>query len=183
MGAEGSGPEGTAREAILRFIRENPGCYLRKIRGELNLGMGTVQYHLNRLEKDGRIVSERHSFRRHYFVAGTFREREKLLLEVLGNETAREILLFVLERKNPSQTDLSRHVGISSPSISWHVKRLQASGIVEESREGPFKRYRLRGDPGAVVALLRTYYPGIWDRWSNRLAEMFLALSARREGP
>jgi hypothetical protein len=25
--------------------------------------------------------------------------------------------------------------------------------------------------------LLKNYYPGIWDKWSNRLAEMFLSLS------
>lgn len=143
--------------------------------------MGTIQYHLGRLVKAGTIVSQRRGLRRHFFVTGVFRENEKQLLEVLSNETAREILMFVAERKNPSQSEVSRHLGMSSASISWHVKRLQASRLVDESREGKFKRYRLHGEPGQIVAFLKSYYPGIWDRWSNRLAEMFLALSGEGE--
>jgi hypothetical protein len=28
---------------------------------------------------------------------------------------------------------------------------------------------------------LKNYYPSIWDRWSNRLAEMFLSLSRQED--
>jgi len=38
---------------ILDFIYENPGCHLRKIRKELDLAMGTVQYQLDKLDKAG----------------------------------------------------------------------------------------------------------------------------------
>jgi hypothetical protein len=27
------------------------------------------------------------------------------------------------------------------------------------------------------MILMRNYYPNIWDRWSNRLVEVFLSLS------
>jgi predicted transcriptional regulator len=53
-------PENNATDRILDFIKENPSCHLRKIKKELNLAMGTVQYHLDRLEKAGRITSQRH---------------------------------------------------------------------------------------------------------------------------
>ena len=48
-------PEGDVRDRILRFIRDNPGCHLRKIKDELDVGMGTVQYHLDKLEKTGHL--------------------------------------------------------------------------------------------------------------------------------
>jgi hypothetical protein len=35
----------------------------------------------------------------------------------------------------------------------------------------------LEGDPKDLVSLMKSYYPSLWDRWSNRLAEMFLSLS------
>lgn len=171
-------PEGNATDRILVFIQENPSCHLRKIKKELDLAMGTVQYHLDRLEKAGRITSQKHGLHKYYFAVG-FEENEKQLLEVLSNETAREILMFIVEKKNPSQTEIGEYIGISPASISWHIKRLEDSSIVDEIREGRFKRYKLRGDSKQVAAMLKNFYPNIWDKWSNRLAEIFLSMSSQ----
>jgi hypothetical protein len=87
--------------------------------------------------------------------------------------------MFIIERKNPTQLDIVGKIGISSASANWHVKRLIAFKIIDEVREGKYKRYQLHDfdDSKYIVALLKNYYPGIWDKWSNRLAEMFLSLS------
>ena len=170
-------PEGDVRDRILRFIRDNPGCHLRKIKDELDVGMGTVQYHLDKLEKAGRITSQKLSLHKYYFLVGVFQENEKHILEVLSNETAREILMFIIEHKHPSQTEISKHIGISSPSTSWQIKLLRDYRVLYEITEGKFKRYRLHGDSQQFVALLKNYYPSIWNRWGNRLAELFLSLS------
>ena len=171
-------PERDVRDRILRFIRDNPGCYLRKIKDELDLGMGTVQYHLDRLEKAGRITSQKQSLHKYFFLVGAFEENEKQLLEVLSNETARDILMFIIEQKKyPSQSEISKHIGISSPSTSWQIKRLRDYRVIDEIKEDKFKLYRLHGDSQKFVALLKNYYPSIWNRWSNRLAEIFLSLS------
>ena len=182
MANEGSSkPEDNTTDQILRFIQENPSCHLRKIKKDLGLAMGTVQYHLDKLEKAGRITSQKQGLHKYYFVVGAFEEDEKQLLEVLSSETAREILMFIVEQSYPSQTEISTHMGISSASISLQLKRLQDHRIVDEIKEGKFKRYKLHGDSKKVVALLRNYYPDIWSRWSNRLAEMFLSLSQGEE--
>jgi predicted transcriptional regulator len=170
-------PKDNTTDQILRFIEENPSCHLRKIKKELDLAMGTVQYHLDRLEKAGRITSQKQGFHKHYFLVGAFQENEKQLLEVLSNETAREILMFIIEQKYPSQSEISKHIGISSASVSWQIKRLQDYRVIEEIKEGRFKRYKLHGDSKKFVALLKNYYPSIWNRWSSRLAEIFLSLS------
>ncbi len=171
-------PEDNRTDQILQFIHENPSCHLRKIKKELGLAMGTVQYHLDKLEKAGKITSQKQGLHKHYFVVGAFEENEKQLLEVLSNETAREILMFIIEQKKyPSQSEISKHIGISSASVSWQIKRLQDHKVIDEIKEGKFKRYKLHGDSNQVVALLRNYYPDIWNRWSNRLAEMLLSLS------
>ena len=179
-------PEGNATDRILVFIQENPSCHLRRIKKELDLAMGTVQYHLDRLEKAGKITSQKHGLHKYYFAVG-FEENEKQLLEVLSNETAREILMLIVERKSPSQTEIGEYVGISPASVNWHIKRLEDSKIIDGIREGKFKRYKLRGDSRQVAAMLKNFYPNIWDRWSNRLAEMFLSMSSqaaeeKREG-
>lgn len=162
---------------ILAFIREHPGCHLRQIRNEMGISMGTAQYHLGRLEKAGKVASNRHAFYRYYFPAGLFQDNEKNLLEVLSHETARDIVMFIIEQKDPTQTEIAEKIGVSPASISWHVARLIQFQIISEIREGKFKRYRLQGDPKSLATLMRSYYPSLWDRWSNRLAEMFLSLS------
>jgi predicted transcriptional regulator len=177
-------PERNVRNRILQFIRENPGCHLRKIKDELDLAMGTVQYHLDRLEKAGKITSQKQSLHKYFFLVGAFEENEKHILEALSDETAREILMFIIEQKKyPSQSEISKHIGISSPSISWQIKRLEDYRIIDAIKEGKFKRYKLHGDSKQFVALLKNYYPSIWNRWSNRLAEIFLSLSQGEEQP
>jgi predicted transcriptional regulator len=172
--------EGNAKR-VIQFIQDHPGCHLRRIRNELEISMGTVQYHLARLEKAGRIASNRHGLFRYYFPIGVFQDNEKNLLEILSQETARDILIFIIEQKNPTQTDIVDRIGVSAASVSWHVSRLTKLGLISEIREGKYKRYQLNGDPRNLVSLMKNYYPTLWDRWSNRLAEMFLSMSGPEE--
>ena len=43
------------KSKILDFIIENPSSHLRKIKNNLGFSMGTIQYHLTMLEKEGKI--------------------------------------------------------------------------------------------------------------------------------
>ena len=80
----------------------------------MNVSMGTVQYQLDKLEKMGRITSSRRGLYKYYFPAGLFRENEKDILEVLTHETARKILMSIIEQKSPTQTDIVNSVKISA---------------------------------------------------------------------
>lgn len=175
-----NGLEGNIKR-VLHFIQEKPGCHLRQIKKELHISMGTAQYQLARLEKIGKITSTKKGLYKFYFPSGIFHDNEKYILQVLNQVTAREILMFIIERKNPTQSDIVNKIGISAASVNWHVRRLIAFKIIDELREGKYKRYQLYDldDSKFIVALLKNYYPGIWDKWSNRLAEMFLSLSRR----
>ena len=172
--------EGNTKRVFL-FIQENPCCHLRKIKSELAISMGTAQYHLDKLEKAGKVTSNKRGLFKYYFPVGIFHDKEKNLLEVLSHETARDILMFIIERTNPTQTDIAERIGVSAASISWHVKRLAELAIISETKEGKYKRYQLRGDPKHLVSIMKNYYPSLWDRWSNRLAEVFLSLSMKEE--
>ena len=168
--------EGNAKR-VIHFIQEHPGCHLRGIRSGLGISIGTVKYHIARLEKAGRVTSNRRGLFRYYFPVGVFQDNEKSLLEILSQETARDILIFIIEQKSPTQTEIVDNIGVSAASVSWHVGRLAELGLITEIREGKYKRYHLRGDPRNLVSLMKNYYPSLWDRWSNRLAEMFLSMS------
>jgi predicted transcriptional regulator len=164
-------------DKILRYIESNPGCHLRQLKKELDLSMGTMQYHLNQLQKTGKIVSERFNLHRYYFIAGLFKENERNILKILNQETSRQILMFILERKSPTQTDIVNYLKIAAASVNWHVKRLEELGIIIESREGKYRRYQLVVEHRDIINILKNYHPTLWSLWSDRLAEMFLSLS------
>jgi DNA-binding Lrp family transcriptional regulator len=99
----------------------------------------------------------------------------------MSHETARDIVMFIIEQKSPTQTEIAEKIGVSPASVSWQVARLLQYQIISEVREGKYKRYKLQGNPNDLATLMKSYYPSLWDRWSSRLAEMFLSLSPGEE--
>jgi predicted transcriptional regulator len=165
---------------VLHYLQENPGCHLRLIKRELEISIGTVQYHLARLEKIGKITANRYGLYKYYFPVGVFEKNQKDLLQVMGQETTREILMTIIEQKNPTRKDIVKRIRISSAAINWQIRRLINLNIIYEIREGKYKRYQLQIDHKYIIGLLRNYYPNIWDKWSNRIFELFLSLSSDR---
>ena len=151
-------------DAIRDFIQRNPGSHLRRIKKELNISMGTVQYQLNRLEKNGIITSSKRGFYRYYFpVAIKGFDRE--ILEILSQDTV------------PTQAEIVKEVGISHASINWHMQRLIALDVIEVIKEGNYKRYRIIGNHERwvnMLAFMKNYYPSLWNKWSSRITEFFL---------
>jgi predicted transcriptional regulator len=171
---------GETADRILQFIQNNPGCHLRGIKNMIQISQGTVQYHTDRLEKMGRITSTTTGLYKHYFPVGVFQNNEKEILQILRQETTRQILMYIVEQQSPTQTDIVNSLGISASSVNWHMKRLLEFKLVEEIKEGKYKRYQLHDRKVSsqyITALMRNYYPAIWEKWSDRLIEIFLSFS------
>jgi predicted transcriptional regulator len=171
---------GETAEKIWQFIQANPGCHLRKIKDMIHISQGTVQYHTDRLEKNGKITSTRSGLYKHYFPIGVFQNNEKEILQILSQETIRQILMLIVEQQAPTQTDIVNSIGLSASSVNWHMKRLIDFRLVEEIKEGKYKRYQLQDRKVSsryITALMRNYYPVIWEKWSDRLIDIFLSMS------
>jgi DNA-binding transcriptional ArsR family regulator len=73
-------------------------------------------------------------------------------------------------------------VGISQPTASWHLRRLNELGIVSREQKGRTTTYSLAGSsPFEVATFIRNYHPSAWERWSSRLADIFISYSAEEE--
>ena len=136
-------------ERVFQFIQDNPGIHLRQIKKELNVSLGTIQYHLSVLENSGRIISEREYFRRTYFPVGTFKKNERNILKILKRDNLKAILLFVMEKQNPTQTDIATGLGLSNSTVNRLLRYMIDHEIIYEIRDGRFKRYRV-GDRGHI---------------------------------
>jgi predicted transcriptional regulator len=164
--------EDSRRVQILEFVKANPGAHLRRIKRELNLAMGVLQYHLYRLEKDRSIVSRRSGLYKRFYTTLDFKVEEQEILGVLSQETERDLLLYLLKTPDATQKELSEFARVSASSISWHMKRLVQVGLVEARHQRGFVYYMVRGDPAKILTLVKSYHPRIWERWADRLADL-----------
>ncbi len=165
---------------ILEFISLHPGVHLREICRALSLAMGDVQYHVGRLERSGRITSMRRGLYKFFYPANLFGERQRDVLSVLSLERPRELLLNIIEHPGSTQEALAAATGVSQPTVSWHLKRLVELGILGKRQEGRTVTYSVVGGL-EIAAFIRAYHPTVWERWSSRLADIFLAYSGKKE--
>jgi len=181
--AESTSATETTRQKILAYIASHPGTHLRQVCKELGLAMGDVQYHIHRLERDGKVTSMRRGFYRFFFPASLFGEKQRDILSVLALDTPRELLLAIVEKPDSSQEELARTVGVSQPTASWHLKRMTELGIVRREQRGRSMIYGLtESSPLEIAAFIRNYHPSSWERWSSRLADIFISYSVEEDG-
>jgi len=145
--------------------------------------MGNVQYHIDRLEKDGRISSTRRGLYRFFYPATLFGDRQREVLSVLSLDTPRALLLNIIEKPESSQEELATAIEVSQPTVSWHLKRLVNLGILQRQQTGRRVTYRVAGQGiGEIGAFIKSYHPTVWERWSSRLADIFIAYSGEDKG-
>ncbi len=166
------------RERVYKYINNNPGVHLRMIVKDLELGMGTTQHHLDILERSGKIKSRRVNLHRHYYTVEIASTSSEIILAFLKHETSKDILIYLVEHTNSTQTDIVNFIHFSAPTISWHMSRLIEAGMVLATKEGKSIRYRIKGDAREITDLLKLYHPTIWNKMLDRFADMFLELSS-----
>lgn len=173
--------EGTKRE-IYEYITKNPGAHLRKIKRDLGIGMGNLQYHLYALEKLGMVKTRRQGLYKFVFPAGIFGEKQTIVLGALSLETEREILLRLAEKGALTQGELVKLVGVSSATMTWHMKRLVENEIVERKRIGKEVSYNILGERDEILKFIENYQPVFWQKWSSRLADTVISLGGNEDG-
>ncbi len=169
------------QRSILEFISSHPGAHHRDICRGLALAMGDVQYHVRRLERDARIISARRGLYKFFYPANIFGERQREVLSVLSLDRPRELLLNIIEQPESSQEALARATGVSQPTVSWHLKRLTDLKIVNRRQEGRSVTYSVIGGGSEIATFIRAYHPTVWEKWSSRLADIFIAYAGGEE--
>jgi DNA-binding MarR family transcriptional regulator len=164
---------------IYKYVVNTPGVYLRRICKELGLAMGDTQYHLSVLEKEGRIKSRKISQHRHYYPITILGEQNELTIAFLRQETARDILIYLIEHPGSSQQDIANFKNVSAPTIKWHMSKLIESGIIIVTKQGKEVRYFIK-DSKSLTYCLKNFMPNMWGDLADRFAELFVEISLDR---
>lgn len=123
-----------SRRRIFEAISSRPGTYLRELQRELGMQVGALSYHLRVLTEAGMIRAEQEGNHLRYFPVEGFVLSDRRAMSYLRNRTSRSILMYVLDKGPIGFTPLLSLVGISKSTLSYHIKRLAAVGLIKVSK-------------------------------------------------
>lgn len=144
--------EHETRTAIYDHVRAHPGIRLGALVRDLGVNRGTVRYHLGRLQEFGMIATAAVEGQTGYFEnRQKYSALEAKVLIHLRNPNTQEILFILLESPGASRREFAELLGITASSVSWHLRRLKADGIVLQENIGGDIRYSLSGESAVVI--------------------------------
>lgn len=133
------------RGRLYGYIESNPGIHLSALTRLSDLGNNQATYHLDRLEKEGRIWSRRDGRLLIFFADSVPMETSfsSPLLDInfSKNSIKRSILMQLnqadlMDLSGPSGTQLAKEIGISPQVLSYHLRSLIDWEMVERKRSG-----------------------------------------------
>lgn len=80
-------------------------------------------------------------------------------LDALGDPTRRAVFEVLRGGAQPV-SEIARHVPVSRPAVSQHLRVLKEAGLVRDRRDGTRRLYSV---DAAGLAALRAYLEGYWD--------------------
>jgi DNA-binding MarR family transcriptional regulator len=120
------------RREIYEYISQNSGLHMRDISRKLNVPFTSLKYHLNYLEKKGFIISRDDGKYSRYFISLEISEKEKRILNCLRKKTTLHIILWFFIAVQCSQKDISRFLEKHPTTISFHLRKMIQTGIIEQ---------------------------------------------------
>lgn len=155
------------RADILAVVMSTPGIHLRSVERETSLPLGQVLYHLDRLERMGLLVSARDAGFRRYYPARDVGRGEKRYLAALRTEAQRHAILALLERPRMTHKELQDALGVAGSTLSFHLQRLLAAGVLLRERRGAANLYSV-ADPETARRELVYYRESFHDEKVDR---------------
>jgi predicted transcriptional regulator len=155
-----------ARRRVYRHVQDYPGLHLRELARAARLDPNHAKYHLAYLERHGWVSSRREDGYWRFWprTEGSVGWREQVPLEdkeplcLLRRPAPLHAVLCLLERGTMPHAQLRQAVGVASSTLHYHMRQLEAQGLVASRRDGRERHYRLV-DPERVRDLLRRYRP------------------------
>lgn len=144
----------SSRDMVFNAIRSMPGIHLNRISKDAGINQGTLRHHIDILEKEKVIVTQRINGKVRFFMNGSaYSDKEKTLISLLKNDIDSKIIYEILKGHPINNNSLAEKLGVCTSTVSWHLKRIKEQGIIEMDTDGKNNHYNICPD----------YYPLIKD--------------------
>ncbi|MHB8586435.1 MAG: winged helix-turn-helix transcriptional regulator [Thermoplasmatota archaeon] len=161
------------RRAIYMLLVDHPGLYLRELGRTLGMPMGSLEYHLHELVEAG-LLSVVHEENKRFFPA-QIPAPEKRTLALLRQEPLRRVVISLLQSPDSTHGDLLAETGYPSSTLSFYLRKLVDSGMVDRTKSGRNTRYRMH-DAREAYGLLVRYRSTLLDRMLDAFLTSFDAI-------
>jgi DNA-binding transcriptional ArsR family regulator len=170
-----------SRRRIYHYVEDNPGTHMRQVGRELDIPMGTLEYHLRYLVDEGLLATREDDRYTRYFVKGQTSRHEKDVLAAIRQETPRRIVAQLLMEPGASHGEILEEFDVSASTLSFHLNKLVEAGVVEKEKSGRKNLYSIVDEEVASRVLIQ-YRESFVDDVVDRFAEVWMDLDAGLEG-
>ncbi|EFW90518.1 transcriptional regulator, ArsR family protein [Haladaptatus paucihalophilus DX253] len=165
------------RTRIAQCVDSRPGIHFNDLVRESEIAPGQVQYHIRALLTEGRLVSEQLYGKTHYYTP-EYDEWERAALALLRRETARDVLVTLLERGTARPGTLADDLGIARSTLEWHVSHLEEQDLVEKRHDVRNRVTLAPTRPEETAHLLAAVTPSFPERMVDRFTRLVDGLLA-----
>lgn len=171
------------RKRIYEIIETSPGLHFREIQRRSSLAVGSLQYHLDYLQKHHIIRTQTEGkFVRYYAVRGPSVETHpqaqvgQNMMAYLRHASTRKIIIFLLTEKRANNERIAEHIQLSPSTTSWHLDKLVEADILVRQREGR-KTFFALTNPESARHLLVNFKQSFFDQAVDNFVELTMELS------
>lgn len=148
------------RKAILNYIESNPGCTSAEVSRNTKINIGTIRYHLYKLEAEGKIiVGKIGKYARIFRDSSRYGDKERIIASHLKNDTMKAILKYIIEHPGVTNQVLAERLHMDKSSAHRYINRLVSDNIIIFEQDGKNKRYYLHNDAVKAFTRLMSGYP------------------------
>ena len=161
------------RKRISREISRSPGIHFRELQRRTHLAVGSLQYHLEVLQKVHLIKARKKGkFVRFFPVIGEQTEEEKETLSLLRDESVRKIVLLLLSKDKANNKQISDFLELSPSTVSFHLQKLGETGLIEKKRQGRQTFFAL-SEPEKAKEIIIGYRKSFLDEMVDSFVEVW----------
>jgi len=164
-----------ARRRIVQFVQESPGLHMRELAARLGMPVSTLEYHCYQLVKHGQLATRESAGFKAFYPGDGMDRRDKDILYLVRHDAPRRICAHLLLHPGATPKDLRDVVGVTGPTLTFHLNKLRAAALVRDEPDGRTKRLYV-ADPERVASVLVTYRRSFLDDAVDRFADAWLAL-------
>lgn len=144
------------RRRLAEAVRADPGVHLSAVSDGVDLPLSTARYHLRILEHEGLVRGVKLRGKRRYFPPDV--EAEALVVS-LADEATANVLRSLVDAGSASVSELAERLDRDPSTVSHHLDRLAAEGLVDRERAGRAVVSSATSEVEAAVDRLRSDEP------------------------
>jgi predicted transcriptional regulator len=157
---------------LMDHISNVPGIRYRELLKLSGFSNGVLFYHLRGLEEAGLVRVERKSAKKTTrYYPNNISEIESAILSCLRHQPLREIILFILENRQCSFSDIVNYTDKAISTVSSHLGHLKQEEIISTRRSGQGFLYSL-ANPELIANVALKYKLRLFDKSVNNFIDM-----------